>query len=56
MASFNQSPLGQASLALQAFSLTLDTDVAAASVTPAADKRTTYYVKPDWRRKPSLLR
>jgi hypothetical protein len=56
MAIFNQSPLAQTSLALQEFSLTAGTDASTATVVPIADKRTTYYVKPDWRRNASLLR
>jgi hypothetical protein len=56
MASFNQSPLAQTSLALEQILLTAGTDAAAASIAPVADRRITYYVKPDWRRKPSLLR
>jgi hypothetical protein len=56
MASFNQAPLSQASLALQAFSLTLGTDAAAVPVAPIASKSSEPYLRPSWRRGSGVLR
>lgn len=56
MASFNQLPLGQTSLTLQAFSLNLSTDAAAAPVVPLADKPPYAYLRPSWRRGNGILR
>jgi hypothetical protein len=56
MASFNQSPLSQTSLALQAFSLTLGSDAISVPVVPLADKPPHAYMRPSGRRPSGLLR